>query len=260
MADAQVQNTEVIRVLVGIPNEGNTLVDAYDNRMLLFQHWGGLEIASKLGVTELNGTEFMFPLGKSFEFALATVGNVLTPIARQRIAEIAVDSGFDFLLFVDDDMICPVSLFEELFQHRKDIVGALAFTRFAPHKPVIYQMDEGFDSISNQNYYTCRSWLNYPRNQLVECDAVGFGAVLIKVDVFKTMPKPWFTAATGKGEDIQFCYEAGKAGYKVYMDTACKLGHLGPPRNITEEVFDAQNGTQGEEEHYARVNGTEYGK
>lgn len=238
MAADQDPTPQIVKVLIGIPNEGGTLVDAYDNRLLFFQHVGGLEVITKLRQREFNGVTYDYPDGVAYEFSLATIGNVLTPIARERISEIAVENGFDYLLFIDDDMICPPNMFEQLFKHRKDIVGALAFTRFAPHKPVIYVMEEGFDSVAKKNYYTCQSWTDYPRDQLVECDAVGFGAVLINCDVFSKIRRPWFTAATGKGEDIQFCYEARKAGIKVYMDTACKLGHLGPPINVDEAYHD----------------------
>ena len=49
----------------------------------------------------------------------------------------------DYILFIDDDMICPPDLFERLYKHQKDIVAALAFTRYPPHKPVIYKLTKG---------------------------------------------------------------------------------------------------------------------
>lgn len=254
--------TKLVRVLFAVPNEGHTLTDAYDNRLIMLQHLGALEVCSKFGVRKLGEFEFDFPEGTAFEFAVGTIGNILTPIARERLAEIAVDNGFDYLFFVDDDMICPRDLFERLYKHQKDIVGALAFTRFAPHKPVLYIMDEGFDPVEKKNYYTSRSWLAYPKDQLVECDAVGFGSVLINCQVFSKIAKPWFTAATGKGEDIQFCYEARKAGIKVYMDTATKLGHLGPPVNVTEELYEQVSNVKEMRESEAkgstRLNGEVY--
>lgn len=224
--------------MVGIPTQDNTLVDAYTNRLSMMQWLGAIEVISHHGVKEHDGTAYDLPEDIAFTFSLSTVGNVLTPIARDAMAVTAVENGYDYLFMVDDDMICPGDLFLRLWKHQKDIVGALAFTRFAPHKPVIYAMEEGFDPVSKKHYYTCRSWSDYPRDQLVECDAVGFGAVLIDCRVFAKVRKPWFTAATGKGEDIQFCYEARKAGCKVYMDTATKLGHLGPPVCVDEAYYD----------------------
>lgn len=268
MADASTEGTKVeslfpkttvVKVLVAVPNEGGTLCDAYDNRLLFMQRLGCLEVLSKLQTSEYNGNTYYFPEGVSYEFAFGTVANVLTPIARERLAEIAIDNGFDYVLFIDDDMICPPEMFEQLFRHQKDIVAALAFTRFAPHKPVIYVTEQGFDATTRQDYYMCKSWTTYPKDQLVECDAVGFGAVLINCKTFRTMPKPWFTAASGKGEDIQFCLEAGRSGFKVYMDTSCKLGHLGPPINVTEEFYeqatDVKEKRELEERSNTRLNG-----
>lgn len=230
----------VVKVMWGIPNEGHTLTDAYDNRLLMAQHMGCLQALSHFGVKKYGEADFDYPSDVEFEFYQATVGNVLTPVARQRIAELAVEENMDYLFMIDDDMISPVDLFERLYKHQKDIVGALAFTRFAPHKPVIYILTEGYDPVEKKDYYISQSYLTYPKDTLVECDAVGFGAVLIKVDILRSMRRPWFVAATGRGEDIQFCFDARKAGFKVFMDTATKLGHLGPPKNVTEEVYEAE--------------------
>lgn len=231
---------KTVKVLFAIPNEDGVLVDAYDNRLISARHLGALEVLSHFGVKEYGGQHWDFPDDVQFEFHQATIGNVLTPVARERIAEIAVGEKFDYIFFVDDDMICPRDLFERLYKHQKDIVAALAFTRFAPHRPVLYLIEEGYDQVAKKNYYTSKSYFNYPKDTLVQCDAVGFGAVLIKVDVFNKLQQPWFTPGTGRGEDIQFCYDAGKAGYKVYMDTATKLGHLGPPKVIDEAVYEKE--------------------
>lgn len=267
MGTVENKTTKIVKVMVAVPNEGNTLCDAYDNRLLFMAHLGKLELLSKSGEHEYESlgekNTFEYPDGVAFEFGFGTVGNVLTPIARERLADAAMEHGYDYILFVDDDMICPLDMFEQLYKHQKDIVGALAFTRFAPHKPVLYVSEEGFDSVTRLPYYTCKSWLTYPKDQLVECDAVGFGAVLINCSVFPRVGKPWFTAATGKGEDIQFCLEARRANIKVYMDTACKLGHLGPPLNIDEVYYelatDVKELREKEELGSTRLNGKDLG-
>lgn len=252
---------KIVKVMIGIPNEGHTLVDAYDNRLLMMYHLGILQTLSHFNKKEYAGVKFDIPDNTEFEFYQATVGNVLTPIARDRIAKMAVDEGMDYLFFIDDDMICPTDLFERLYKHQKDIVGALAFTRFPPHKPVIYALTQGYDEVEKKSYYISKAVLTYPKDTLVECDAVGFGAVLINVEVLKKMSSPWFVAATGAGEDIQFCFDAGKAGFKVYMDTSTKLGHLGPPKNVTEEVYEEETNNKELREIYGssvRFNGEKY--
>jgi hypothetical protein len=80
--------------------------------------------------------------------------------------------------------------------------------------------------------------MNYPKDKLVECDAVGFGAVLIKMETLKSVEGPRFMSTCGTGEDIYFCYLAKKKGFRVFMDTRVKLGHVGHPAIITEEYVD----------------------
>lgn len=80
---------------------------------------------------------------------------------------------------------------------------------------------------------------NYPREKIVECDAVGFGGVLIKTSILRSMKPPYFFSTTGSGEDIYFCMKARQeAGARIFMDTRIKLGHLGKPAVIDEEYFD----------------------
>jgi GT2 family glycosyltransferase len=231
---------KIVKVYVCIPNEGKTESESYDNRLIGTYHLGMLQALSRYGIKEYDGVKFDYPDGVEFQFSHATIGRTLTPIARERMAEHAMADGADYILFIDDDMICPVDLFERLYKHQKDIVGALAFTRYFPHKPVIFKLTEGYDEVVKKDYYISTIYYNYPKDSLVECDAVGFGAVLINCDVFKKMTPPWFVMNSGAGEDVQFCFEAKKEGFKVYMDTATKLGHLSTPKEITEETYESE--------------------
>ena len=231
----------IVKVLMGIPDEGHTLCESYDNRLAMAIHMGTIQVCSKLGLKEYEGMKIDLPDDVEVQFSLGIVGQIFPALARETIAKYAVEGGFDYLFMIDDDMLAPVDLFERLYKHQKDIVAALAFTRNAPHKPVIYKLSKGFDSVSGKRYFVNYVMLDYPKDTLVECDAVGFGAVLIKVDVLRNMPKPWFMTTSGAGEDIHFCHQAGEYNYKIYMDTATKLGHLGYPKVVTEEVYEQES-------------------
>jgi len=137
---------------------------------------------------------------------------------------------------IDDDMLGDNDLFFKLYKHHVDIVAPLAFTRNPPHMPVLYRQEKGFDPVHHQPFSMNHFIRNYPKDTLVNCDAVGFGAVLINMKVFKDMRKPYFMGTTGTGEDVLFCYNARQqAGAKVYMDTATKLTHLGAPLKVDEK-------------------------
>lgn len=248
-----------VKVAVSIPTMGYTHAEAYCNRLINFLHLGYLEQQGKvlhamrdILLEETNEATairifnkyserqhlYWDKDGTRFEFLLTVIGRIFTPVARDQAAKMALEHDCDYLFMVDDDMICPDDLFERLYAHNVDIVAPLAFTRNYPHKPVMYSCLDGYDPVARKDYMSNYVVQNYPKNKLVECDAVGFGAVLIKTDVIRKMEKPYFQSTCGTGEDILFCYKAKKVGARVFMDTATKLGHLGAPINVDEDYVE----------------------
>ena len=220
-------NKEVIKVLTVIPNEGHVYCEAYTNRLLNFFALG-----------KLQATQEIKEVKPRFQFHYTTLARMLTPLAREEAAKLALEHDMDYLFMIDDDMDCPDDLFQRLWANDVDIVAPLAFTRNYPHKPVLYKIEEGFDPVTQTPYFF-NHWINkYPRNKLVQCDAVGFGAVLIKRKVLDGVKEPRFMSTNATGEDILFCHKARKEGFKVYMDTSIKLGHFSHPIDITEEYVD----------------------
>jgi len=231
---------KVIRVMLCVPNEGHTLPEAYDNRIQMGFHLGGLQVASHFGIKEYDGVKYDYPEGVEYKFHWASVGRVLTQLARERLTEWALAGKCDYMLHIDDDMICPIDMFEKLVRHNVDVIAPLAFMRMKPHLPVIYRLEEGWDAMAKQEYYVTHVIKNYPKNQLVECDAVGFGAALIKMDVVKKMKPKYFMSTTGSGEDLFFCKKARDVGARIFMDTNVKLGHLGLPPIIEEKDYEKE--------------------
>lgn len=222
------QVRKTVKVAVAVPNEGVTDWQAYDNHSIFMLHLGVIQERSK--------HEPVTDDGAIFEFYHFTAGRLLTPAAREALADNALQANLDYILMIDDDMILPIDMFERLYNHNVDVVAPLAFTRNAPHYAVLYTCESGFDPVMKNEYFINHYVRNYPENQLVRCDAVGFGSALINMNVIKKMKKPYFMSTCGTGEDVYFCYRAQKeAGAKVYMDTATKLGHLGAPSIIDEE-------------------------
>lgn len=219
---------KVYKVIVGIPLMGGTPPASYHDRLMMFKYLGHRE-----------EDDFHRKVNPRYSFSLNVTGDILVQYARERFADSVLTSDADYLFMIDDDMLAPPDLFFRLAENDKDICAALAFTRNPDHKPVIYDVIEGWDSVNKQNYYVNKFAMNYPRDTLVQCDAVGFGAVLIKRKVIEAMKTPRFMGMMGCGEDITFCYKAKKLGFEIWMDTRVKLGHLGAPTIITEDYSDA---------------------
>jgi len=243
LASVKERDKDKVKVLVGIPRGGFSLTEAIDNQIDMSFYLGKLEDRS------------------NYKFYPATIGRLFVPKAREEFARYALEMGCDYLMMIDDDMICPVDLFEKLVRHNVDIVAPLAFQRRKPYYPVVYRTKTGWDAARKEKYFANEIIKNYPKDTLLECDAVGFGAVLIKRWVLEAMAPPRFMSTSPTGEDILFCYNAKEqTGAKVYVDTSTKIGHLGAAEVITEEHFETANHTDKMRECYGDYDAKVYGR
>ena len=103
-----IKNHIVPRILVGIPTEGHTDTAPLHSIMAMQFHHGKLAAEGK------------------FDFYMATCGRIFTPMAREKFLYEAIQNKMDYLLMVDDDMVCPFDLFDRLYRHQVDICAALA--------------------------------------------------------------------------------------------------------------------------------------
>lgn len=213
-----------IKVLYAEPSGG--LVDAavFDNRKDFFMELSKWKHHSK------------------FDFLTCSTGRMHTSYAREILAEEALKLNTDFILFIDDDMMVPKDMFPHLMKHadKADIIAPLCFQRIPPYNPVLYKLN--YDTDKNGTI-TCHSdnITDYPINATFNPDAVGFGVVLIKTEVLKKLPKPWFFSNTALGEDIYFCLRAKQMGFKTLVDTRIKIGHMANPHCVTELDFIRYN-------------------
>ncbi len=150
------------------------------------------------------------------------------PFARNRIVQNALQKEVDYLLFIDADMVFPPDLLLRLLKHDVPFVNALAFRRIKPHYPCIFNWDE-----KNKCYVTVPYF-----GGLLEVDATGMPAVLIKIEIFKKMKQPLYYYEDHLfSSDLTFCRNAKKLGYKILIDTDLKIGHLGEEVVITEDNY-----------------------
>lgn len=142
---------------------------------------------------------------------------------RNLIIQLALDNDCTHVLFIDDDMAYHPSALLDLLSHDKDIVTGLYLSRAYPHQPLI------FDLNTPEGALFCYLEENEPRLRKVANAGLGF--CLIKTDVFRKMEKPW--VRLGELDCEQWCDDIGffnrveKAGFEIYCDTQCRIGHMG---------------------------------
>lgn len=156
-------------------------------------------------------------------FLISTFRDNVT-FARNKIATKALNQGADYLLFLDDDMVFKPDLLVNLLKHDKNIVGAMTFIRTEPHEPSFYTRNSDGETF-NPIYI-------WKPKALVECDAIGMAATLIKRVVFEKMKEDsqekhgvW-GFYEGYAEDLNFCSRATSFGVKIFCDTSQIAGHI----------------------------------
>ena len=152
------------------------------------------------------------------------ISNSLVYDARNKLADVAIENNFDYLLFIDSDMVFPKDGYKRLLSHNKDIVGGLYFGRRGEHSPVAYKEVVTRTTFRNPS---CTPIDNI--SGLQEVQGIGLGFCLIKVEVLKKIRKRYksiFEPIKGLGEDLAFEYKARKLGYKIYCDCDIDLGHV----------------------------------
>jgi GT2 family glycosyltransferase len=145
-------------------------------------------------------------------------------VSRNLIVEHAIEYGYDYILWVDSDMILPKNALVKLWAHDKDIVsGVYAYKILNGENAVVKRFkDKEADIYEDIPLKEIRE-----REDLFEVDGIGFGCVLTKVDMFRNIGKPWFVYSPDMGEDIYFCRKAQATRYKVWLDPTIRCGHCG---------------------------------
>lgn len=146
--------------------------------------------------------------------------------ARNTLAQRCLDEGFDYLWFMDDDHSFAPDLLERLLHsalsYDLPIIMPLCTTRRAPFHLVTYGLNP---DPSSTDPYLPISLDGAPGEGIIELEAGGTAGMLIRRDVLEVIEAPWFKN-TPRSEDIVFCEDAKAAGFKVYADLSCRLGHI----------------------------------
>lgn len=147
--------------------------------------------------------------------------------ARNQLANIAIDGGYDRALWLDSDMQFPADLFEKLnedMDEGREFVSGLYISRKKPLHTIVYS-DVGIrDGIPRAEVF--QSW----PDDIFEIAACGFGAVMCSVPLLRRVRDKFklpFSPLLGFGEDLSFCMRVKDLGVKMYCDPRIPLGHIG---------------------------------
>lgn len=182
-----------------------------------------------------NHMQFFYRLGRKYgdkiDFAINTPRRQSIDHMRNTSAKVAIENGFDYLMFIDDDVHIPIDTLDRLLAADKDIVAGWTIIRGYPFQNMFFKFLDQKKEILSQYQ---EPWAEEDKEgDLIKVDAVGFSCVLIKVSLLNKVNPPYFVTGPYNTEDIYFCMKAreavGIADYQCYVDTKVVTSHiLGP--------------------------------
>ena len=140
---------------------------------------------------------------------------------------------YDYMLWIDSDVVFRFEDFQALLAHRVDIVGGVYLMADGARYAAVEKMDLAtFQKAGHFEFLTPTALAD--RQGLVSVDYCGFGFVLIRRGVFEKLEYPWFRPVwidmpggvrEFTSEDVGFCLEAKKAGLAIHIDPKVIVGH-----------------------------------
>lgn len=163
--------------------------------------------------------------------------------ARNRIAQLSIDLGTDYVLMVDNDVTLPKDALKLLLEDARQVnLG--------------YYAHRGTDNLYDGRTCLCRlkdkdgkEYYNYPLEseytskemlamkaaggRKIEIHGGGMGCALIRTEVFRKLTYPWYDwvnyGDANRGmlsEDLFFCVLCRNSGIPIYGDVRVGCGHL----------------------------------
>ena len=180
-------------------------------------------------------------LNKEYEVDVELMPGTVIHDMRFAMAENAIKGKYDYILWIDSDMVFNSFVLYDLLEADKDIVSAVCFMRRAPYEPCIYsklRMGATLEEDQIEKYF------DYP-DGVFEIEACGMAMCLMKVvvleDIITKVGQPFFPVKSNHrtlGEDLSFCYNARRAGHKIWATSKPVVGHIGK-MNVDVESYNA---------------------
>ena len=155
--------------------------------------------------------------------------------ARNLIVQRAIDKNFDYLFFIDDDVIVPKNALITLMEHLRngyDMASGFYYRKYLPL--------ESCSMIENKNGRPDRIEFTEIGQTFEDVLVICSGCCLFKVDVFKQFENPWYKEIYVNGQ-IQVTEDSyiseqlrsiQNSKIKTILDTGVQCLHIDKSKNI----------------------------
>jgi GT2 family glycosyltransferase len=142
--------------------------------------------------------------------------------ARNKIVQYALDNDYEYIMWVDSDVIVPQDIVDKLIKHNKSIVSGIYMTIGKDELPRVVhnvETETAYEPMSEDMVDT----------GLQQASQIGFGCVLTKIDIFNKVRfrcERYDTGFIRYGEDYCFSNDIWlKHDIPVWVDTNIQVPH-----------------------------------
>ena len=170
-------------------------------------------------------------------YEVKIISGTLVHIARDRLAQHAVNNGFDEVLWIDSDMVFDRHVYEDLKDAGRDMVCGWFISRHYPYVSCLFRSMDPVERINEVPDVPFR---------VAGC---GFGCVLMKAEILKQVMVSnggkCFVPSQKLGEDCAFCKRVTDLGFEIWCEPTVRVGHVGNliiwPEDQKKLTADIQN-------------------
>ena len=153
------------------------------------------------------------------DFEECIIGGTLVYIARNRLANKAINEKYTHVLWLDSDMVFNDQVVDDLLFCGKEMVCGAFVSRRPPYGPCIYQ------SIRQNQIEKVKEFGTKP----FRVDGCGFACVMTSVELLQAVTQKFgttFQPTDYYGEDLAFCWRVGQIGREIWCEPTVRPGHI----------------------------------
>ena len=145
------------------------------------------------------------------------MGGTLVYIARNKIAQEAMENGYTHVLWLDSDMVFGTGILDDLMFCRKEMVCGAFVSRRPRYSACVYSCLNPVTRVEDFGTEPFR---------VAGC---GFACVLTTVDLLRAVWNKFgthFLPTTLFGEDLAFCERVTACGREIWCEPTVRPGHI----------------------------------
>ena len=156
---------------------------------------------------------------QKIEYSVEIMAGTLVYIARNRLAQKAVNEKFTHVLWLDSDMVFNDQIVDDLMTSGKEMVCGAFVSRRPPYGPCVYT------SIRKNDIRKVEHFGMTP----FRVDGCGFACVLTTSELLMAVMQKYgncFTPTDYYGEDLAFCWRVNSIGREIWCEPTVRPGHI----------------------------------